>query len=150
MLLDWLGNALIVIVATIGIVAAAWAAFHAVRQLLYWPKVPATILRYWITRSSEGSSFDTTAKGQPFYHAVLRFETQDGQLITTVSHEGYWRKRWPVGHRLSIRYNPANPLWVEIASFWSLWGLPLTIIALFLWFALIFWWLPMVMGVPNR
>jgi hypothetical protein len=133
-LLDW-GGFIFVTVITTGIVAAGgWGAFHAVRQLLLWPKVTAKILRYSISRS-EGEP-----DGQRFFHPVFRFTTTDGRQITTISSTGSWRRLWPADRAVQVRYSPTNPQWAEISCFTHLWTLPLTSLILVSAITYFMWW----------
>lgn len=103
-----------------------WSTFHSVRVVTCWTQVPAQLVRYWIVRS-EGKP-----DGQRFFRVVFRFTTCGGRLITTISTFGTWRKRWPVGTVVPVRYNPNNPRLIEAASFADMWGIPLTCLALLL------------------
>jgi hypothetical protein len=113
-----------------------WMAFHAVRVALYWPKASARIVRYSIRR------YET----QPFYHAVVQFETANGQAVTTISNTGSWRRRWPTGSVISVKYHPENPRWIEIVSRSNLWGFgaPLYVLGFLLFMAFIMYGLPRV------
>lgn len=113
------------------LLGAGWGIFHALRQLLYWPKARAEIVRYTITRD-EG--------GQRFYHPVLRFCTEEGIAVTTISSWGAWRRPWAAGTCVVIRYNPANPQWAEISCFANLWCLPLAFGGLAVAVGLLWWW----------
>lgn len=126
------GHTLLAIAGMALVGGAGWGTFHAVRQLLFWPYTRATIVRYWIRRDSEGR--------QRFYFPVMRFCTDDGDGVTTISSWGSWRRPWPVGTGVVVRYNPRDPRWAEISCFANLWGIPLTCIALLAWIGL-FWWL---------
>ncbi len=103
------------VVAAILFVGGICLTCHAVRVMLWWPVATAQIVRYRIRRND----------GQPFYQAVVRFETADGRQILTVCNSGYCYRRWSAGQTVSLYYNPANPLWVEI-GWLDLWMLPLT------------------------
>jgi hypothetical protein len=103
---------------------------HALRQLLFWPKTRATILRYWITRGIDGDRF---------YHPVLRFWTTEGNAVTTISSTGWWRRRLPAGAFVMVYYDPENPRHVGVSCFADLWGIPATCIGLALWMTLFFW-----------
>jgi hypothetical protein len=103
-----------------------WSVCHAVWQIRKWPKVPAKLVRYWIIRSD----------GQRHFRAVLRFTTIDGRVMMTISPHGHWRKRWPIGTVLNVRYHPQKPRWAEVCCLVDIWGLPLVLFALALWSAL--------------
>lgn len=116
-----------VISGTVALVLASlsmWFAIRTVRQLFTWPLASATILRYWITRS-EGKPH-----GQQFFHPVFTFLTSDRSMITTISSWGSWRRVWPKGHQVLVRYDPTKPRCAEIQSFANLWGISLTLMAL--------------------
>jgi hypothetical protein len=131
----WLDTTFDVIaVAVFGMAALAvggWAVFHAVRQTFWWPKASARILRYWITRSSD------EPEGQRFFHPVVRFETEDGRSVTTISSWGSWRRPWPIGHIVSVHYDPINPRRAEVTCIANVWGIPLTVMGLLAILALI-------------
>jgi high-affinity Fe2+/Pb2+ permease len=80
--LTWVGLALTIFIAGVMVTMGGWSLFHAVRQLRFWPKVQARIVRYWIKRS------DSSPNGQRFYHPVVQFEATDGRRITTISFLG--------------------------------------------------------------
>jgi hypothetical protein len=134
-MIDWLDTTFDVIAVTLFAMAAValggWAVFHAVRQTFWWPKASARILRYWITRSGD------EPEGQPFFHPVVRFETEDGCLVTTISSWGSWRRPWPIGHIVSVRYHPNNPRRAEVTCIANVWGIPLTVVGLLAILALI-------------
>lgn len=125
---DWLNTTFDLIVATVAAMAAVaiggWAVFHAVRQTFWWPKASARVLRYWITRRGDEPA------GQPFFHPPVRFETENGRSVTAISSWGSWRRPWPIGHIVSVRYNPNIPRRAEITCTANVWGLPLTIAGL--------------------
>ena len=123
-ILFWGEAALTLFVGSILTLVGSWLLYHAVRQTLFWPKAAATMLRYCIKRS-EGHP-----DGQPFYYAVLRFETRGGQTITTMSNCGSWRRPWERGSSVTVRYNPANPRWAELATFANVWAMPLVFLVL--------------------
>jgi hypothetical protein len=104
------------------------------RTVLHSPKVSATLVRYEITRS-EGK-----ADGQPFYHPVVQFETEEGQFLIATSSWGNWREPWPIGQVLQVRYKPANPQIIEVECFGNVWGLPLTVGALLIMTSVVLWW----------
>ena len=122
--LDWLGGIIATGVGTLLVGIGVWSLIHAVRQIMYWPKTTAVVLRYWVTRS------ENEPDGQRFYHPVLKFKTSDDQNLIAISPSGYWRKTWSTGSVVAVRYNPENPRWTEIASLWNLWAIPLTFIGL--------------------
>ena len=134
---DWLLTIAAAIAA--GIVGAAmlavggWSTFHAVRLTFWWPKASAQVVRYWITRSEDRSD------GQRFFHPVIRFETADGRAVTTISSWGWWRRPWPVGHTVSVHYNPTNPWRAEIRCFANMWQMPLTFVGLAVVLGLVLW-----------
>jgi hypothetical protein len=119
-ILFWTQIILVSVITLIITIIACWTFFHAFRQLIFWPKVPARIMRYWITRSD----------GQRFYHPVVIFETVDGRSATAISPWGSWRKPWPIGHTVSIRYCPDNQRWIEINCIANMWGIPITFLFL--------------------
>ncbi len=104
---------------------------HAIWRIGRWPKVPAKVVFYWIRRNEDESS------GHPFYHAVVRFETLDGQETTAVSHCGSWRRKWELGADVHVRYCPTEPHEAEIACFSHTWGPPLALIGLAITLALV-------------
>lgn len=120
------------VVAAIAFVGGVWSTYHAIRVMFWWPVATAQILRYQIKRRIDQEG------GQPFYHPVVRFETADGQQILTISYSGTWRRRWSAGQTVSLYYNPANPLWVEIGWF-DLWMMPLTCYVGAAWFTIFHW-----------
>ncbi|MEN6493923.1 MAG: DUF3592 domain-containing protein, partial [Thermoguttaceae bacterium] len=78
--------------------------------------------------------------GQRFFHPVLRFCTQEGIAVTTISGWGSWRRPWAAGTCVVIRYNPANPRRAEISCFANLWCLPLTFGGVAVGLGLVWWW----------
>jgi hypothetical protein len=123
-ILRWTDYALTLVIGGMMTAVGFWSLYHAIRQILVWPKTKAVVLRYCIRRSENKPS------GQPFYHPVLRFDTQDARSITTISSWGSWRRVWPQGATIVIRYNPTNPKWAEIATFVNIWVMPLTFLIL--------------------
>jgi hypothetical protein len=114
---------------------ALWLTFHAIRVLRFWPQASATVVRYSIRRSDE----------QPFYHPVVRFQTADGCQVLTISNSGWWTRRWPIGAVLPVRYNSANPRWIEVISVSNLWGFALPLVVFgFLAFVAV-----MLLGLPK-
>ena len=136
--MDWLLTAasatLASIVGAAMLAVGGWSTFHAVRLTFWWPRASARIVRYWITRSEDQPD------GQRFFHPVVRFETADGRAVITISSWGCWRRPWPVGHIVSVHYNPTNPRWAEIRCFANVWQMPLifvgfaAVLGLVLWF----------------
>jgi magnesium-transporting ATPase (P-type) len=88
-----------------------------------WPKVQAEVLRYRLTRS-DGEH------GQPFFHPVFRFTTLDGQTVTGLSPWGSWRRPWPRGSRVTVRYCLSNPRRTEIECFANNWGIACTLVGI--------------------
>jgi hypothetical protein len=109
--------------ATFCAAIGAATAFRSAWQLRYWLKAKAVLVRYWIVRDSENS--------QRFYRPVLRFRTVDGREVIAMSPSGWWRRVYPVGRAVDIRYDPQAPRNVEIQSLTNLWGIPLTALVLF-------------------
>ena len=142
LIVGWLGFTILSTVVAGMIVVFAWSVFHSVRQIIRWPKAEARVLRYWIRRS-EGKS-----DGQRFYFPVLKFQTNDDRIVTTISTHGSWRRPWPIGTNLPVRYDPKNPKWVEIASFASQWGLSLTLICIFVFWIVFQYYSTMPMLAP--
>ena len=138
--IEWFGAIFATIVATMMAGVGCWGVFHAVNHLRHWPKVPARLVRYRITRN------ENRPMGQRFYYVVVRFEMPDGRTVTATSTSGYWRRRWPVGHTLHVRYNPENPRLVEVACFTDLWALPLTFLGLALMVIVVVRVLPSMSG----
>jgi hypothetical protein len=95
--------------------------------------VDAVILRHWIARS------DDEPNGQRFFHPVVRFETEDGSKVISISNWGSWRKPGAVGSVVQVRYNPSNPRWAEINCVANVWGIPLTVLGLLAAFILMTW-----------
>ena len=114
-ILGWIGMSLGIFAWTCMAAMGSWSIFHAIRQIFYWPNSSAVVLRYTIKRSD----------GQPFYYPVLRFSTASGQTITTISDWRSSRRVWRYGETITIRYNPANAQWAEIATFENIWLMPL-------------------------
>jgi hypothetical protein len=133
-LFDWFSVAVATSVGILLIGFGVCLAGYALRQIMYWPKVKAVVLRYWITRS-EGKP-----EGQRFYHPVLRFKTVDGRDVTSISSSGHWCKTWQNGDTLLVRYNPEKPQWTEIDTLWNLWGGPLLAIGIPVGIAIIELW----------
>jgi hypothetical protein len=108
--------------AVVAVVAAGftalgyWSTVHAVRKVVRWPKVPAELLRYWVVRNEDKPS------GRQFFRPVLQFTTSDGREVITISSSQHWRRPWPLGHVVSVRYQPENPLWAETSNLgnWAL------------------------------
>jgi hypothetical protein len=119
-----------VLVCTMLPAATCWSFYRAMRQTLFWPQAQAVVMRYYIRRN----------EAQAFFHPVLRFELPDGSTITTISRFGSVRRRWKSGDAVPVRYDPANPRSVEIATFILVWGLPLACLALTVLAALVLWW----------
>lgn len=105
---DWSAVLLGCFVAVGFFAFACWFTFHQIRQVAYWPKVPAEILRYWIKRENE--------HGQPFFHPVIKFTSIGGASVITVTNSGYWRRPWRIGHVIYVRYDPSNPKWAELRT----------------------------------
>lgn len=133
-LLDWFSAAVATSVGIFLIGVGVLLAGHALRQIAYWPKVSAVVLRYWITRS------ENKPNGQRFYHPVVRFKTVDGRDVTSIAPSGHWCKTWQNGDQLLVRYNPEQPRLVEIDTLWNLWGVPLLFIGLPVGIAIIELW----------
>lgn len=102
-LLIWAALANAAVVSIGFAVIGYWSTVHAVRQIFRWPKAPAEILRYWIVRSED------EPHGQRFFRPVLRFTTIDGGEFITISNSWHWRRPWPLGHVVLVRYRPDNP-----------------------------------------
>lgn len=126
--LNWIFAAVTAVFAAIvGVVlvgVGCWSAYRAVRRTFWWPKASARIVRYWITRSEDKPD------GQKFFHPVVKFDTADGRVAVAISSWGSWRRPWPVGHAVSVHYNPTNPARAEIHCFANMWGPLLTCVAL--------------------
>jgi hypothetical protein len=97
---------------------------HALRQQFTWPKVPARVRRYVVTRSRDNLD------GQRFFHVVVQFDTLDGRTTTAVSSFGYWRRRWARGVNLAVRYDPRNPRHAEVASLRDTWSIPVLVVGM--------------------
>ena len=111
-------------------------------QIVRWPRVQAQIVRYRITRSNGNH-------GQRFYHPVYRFRTIEGRPLVGLSMWGSWRRPWPRGSLVWIRYHPDNPRRTAIQCFATSWGVVLTLVGLtaFAWFVML--WLPWYFNVPT-
>ncbi len=107
-----------------------WLVSRTMRQLRFWPKTTATIVRYWISRNSEG---------QRFYQPVMRFRANEGNASVAISSVGLWRRPWAAGTTVIVRYNPANPRQAQVACFGQLWGLPLTFVGMGVGWAFFCW-----------
>src|SRR5436309_1454318 len=90
-LLEWIGNAIALFVLAMLAAVGVCSLFHALRQICFWPKTSARVARYCIKRD-EGRE-----NAQAFYHPVLRFETSDGQPVTTISSCGWPWQPWRRG-----------------------------------------------------
>lgn len=55
------------------------------------------------------------------YHAVLRFETRDGNPVVAISPYGSSGKDWRIGSRVRVTYDPADPRRAETLGFGPLW-----------------------------
>jgi len=114
---------------------AGLAALHTLLRMAHWHKGHARVVRYHVGRSDDDD-------GQSFFYPVYRFETPDGQSHIGHSRWGSWRRSWPVGEQITIRYSPSNPDHSEVQCFASDWGLAATLMALSLGCWLILYWLP--------
>ncbi len=123
-MVDWIF--LVGVTVTLVGAAVAYIGFLAwIRRR--WTHASAVILRYRITRS------DDKEHGQAFFHPVVRFTTSEGRVVTVVSSFGSWRRPWPRGAKVNVRYNPTDPQCAEIQCFGSTWLLPLTVMGLVVW-----------------
>jgi len=143
-LLEWIGDAIAFFVLFMLAAVGVCSLFHALRQIWYWPKTTAHVVRYCIKRDKGPENKGPENKGpenaQPFYHPVLRFETIDGQPVTTISSCGWWRRPWPSGDIVRVRYNPHNPKWAEIDCFTNIWGMPVTFLGLSAVIGVVMFW----------
>ncbi len=57
-------------------------------------------------------------------HPIIEFTTKDGHTVRAVQHSG---ASVPYGTRLPIVYSPDNPEGATMASFWSIWAVPLVL-----------------------
>lgn len=131
------------IITSVCTIGAAWSIGHTISIRTRWPKVQAEIVRYRITRGDGG-------KGQKFFHPVYRFTTLDGQRRIGLSFWGSWRRPWPLGQWVLVRYCPTNPRRTKVQCFATDWGLVLTLIALAIFPWAVFYWIPSYLGLPAR
>ena len=96
----------------------------------------AEIVGYRVSRS-DGE------RGQAFFHPAYRFTTLDGETKIGLSSWGSWRRPWPRGSQVFVRYCPGNPRKTEIQSFANEWGIASTLVALALAFWAVVYWLPL-------
>jgi len=133
-LLEWIGKAITGFVLVVFAAVGCGSLFHAFRQIWYWPKTRGRIMRYCIKRGQgrEGGVREDGGQEteQPFYHPVVRFETIEGQPVTALSGCGWGWRPWSRGDTVSVRYNPRNPKWAEIACFTNMWAMPATFLGL--------------------
>lgn len=121
------------VVTTVCLASAAWWTGYRLLVRRRWPKVQAEIVRYRISRSDG-------IHGQAFFHPAYRFTTLEGETKIGLASWGSWRRPWPRGSRVFVRYCPENLRRTEIQCFANDWGIAstLVVIVLFFW-AGIFW-----------
>jgi len=138
----WFVKVVLATVVGVSLMAlATWLTFHAIRVVSRWPRAAATVVRYTIRRN----------EGQPFYYPVVKFTAHDGKPIVAIWNSGYWRRYWPTGPVVSVRYAPRNPRWVEILVPSNLWGfaLPVSITGFLLFIVLTSYVVPKYAGRPT-
>ncbi len=69
-------------------------------------------------------------KGPAMDHAIVRFSpTETGPDIVFASKAGLWPSPFAVGDIVTVAYPPGDPEAAEIESFWTLWLLPVVMVA---------------------
>ena len=70
------------------------------------------------------------AKGTKLYHPLVRYEPAPGGASVTFKAEpGMWPSPFDVGDAVTVAYDQDDPSDANIVSFWTLWMLPLTLLA---------------------
>lgn len=94
----------IVFLLGIGFPATVIGHWGYIRRARHWPRVNAQVVRYWISRDSEGRAS---------YRPVFSFRTLDGNTYVAIS--GYASDRkWSRGASVSVQYDPLHPNRVEL------------------------------------
>lgn len=70
------------------------------------------------------------AKGFDTYHPVVRFTPPEtNETVEFKSRFGVWPSPFAVSDGVEVAYDPADPRRAKINSFWTLWFLPILLIA---------------------
>ena len=70
------------------------------------------------------------AKGFDTYHPVVRFiPPETNETVEFKSRFGVWPSPFSVSDRVEVAYDPADPRRARINSFWTIWFLPILLMA---------------------
>ncbi len=69
-------------------------------------------------------------KGFDQDHPVVRFTSPaTGETVEFTSRFGIWPSPFAISDRVEVAYDPANPQRARVNSFWTIWFLPLLLVA---------------------